>query len=64
MVSLMNQQVMSSFFGIPVLGQGNKLNATGVAYANTNSREDLSTLVASVDNRIEGGLLAFSKANA
>lgn len=47
-------QHIACYWGIPVLGQGSKLNATGVAYAETKVREELSTLLASVDSKISG----------
>lgn len=48
--------------GLPELGQGSRLKATGTAYGSTRACDELTTAIACVDSRREGLPLALSKA--
>ncbi len=47
---------------LPELGHGSKLKSTGMPYASTNVRDDVTVAFASRERRMDGGVAAFSLA--
>lgn len=47
---------------LPELGHGSKLKTTGMPYASTNVKSDVTVGFASRDRRIDGGVAALSLA--